>query len=175
MCNLPHARHRPHSIFCILPPDILIQISKNGTPEQRAQALETLSVDHTVRQFRATSAAALGPMQGQPRMSVTAPVKQRTIFNSQHTQQMPGIVARTEGAPPSADVSVNEAYDGLGRHLRFLSASYHRNSIDDAGLPLIATRPFRPATTTTRSGTASRWSLATATASSSTASPSRST
>lgn len=142
MCNLPHARHRPHSIFCILPPNILIEISKNGTPAQRAQALDTLSVDHTVRQFRATSAAALGPMQGQPRMSVTSPAKQRTIFDSQHTQQMPGNVARTEGAPPSADASVNEAYDGLGATFDFYLQTYHRNSIDDAGMPMNASVHF---------------------------------
>lgn len=142
MCNLPHVRQGRHSIFCILPPHILIEISKNGTPEQRAQALDTLSVDQSVRQFRATSAAALGPMRAQPRMSETPPVKQRTIFDSTHTQQLPGSAARTEGAPASADVSVNEAYDGLGATFDFYLQNYHRNSIDDAGMPMNASVHF---------------------------------
>ena len=142
MCNVSHARHRPHSIFCILPPHILIEISKNGTPQQRAQALDTLSVDHSIRQFRATSAAARGPMRAPPPMSVTAPVKQRTIYDAQHTQQLPGNVARTEGAPASADVNVNEAYDGLGATFDFYLQAYHRNSIDDAGMPMNASVHF---------------------------------
>lgn len=142
MCNLPYVRQVRHSIFCILPPHILIEISKNGTPEQRAQALDTLSVDQTVRQFRATTAAAMGPMRAQPRMSATPPVKQRTIFDSTHTQQLPGSAVRSEGSSPSSDVSVNEAYDGLGATFDFYLQTYHRNSIDDAGMPMNASVHF---------------------------------
>lgn len=142
MSNLPHHRHRPHSIFCILPPHILIEISKNGTPQQRAQALDTLSADHSIRQFRATNAAARGATRPSAPMSMAPPAKQRTIYDAQHSQQLPGNVIRTEGAAASADVSVNEAYEGLGATFDFYLQQYHRNSIDDAGMPMGASVHF---------------------------------
>ena len=46
---------------------------------------------------------------------------------------------RSEGDEPHADESVNEAYDGLGHTFDLLAAVYGRNSLDDEGLPLIAT------------------------------------
>jgi Zn-dependent metalloprotease len=55
---------------------------------------------------------------------------------------MPGTMARTEGAPPVADASVNEAYDGLGATFDFYLQTYHRNSIDDAGMPMNASVHF---------------------------------
>ena len=142
MSNLRHIQHRPHSIFCILPPHILIEISKNGTPQQRAQALDTLSADHSIRQFRATSAAALAPKGALPPMSAAAPAKQRTIYDAGHSQQLPGNMVRTEGAAASADPSVNEAYDGLGATFDFYLQQYQRNSIDNAGLPMNASVHF---------------------------------
>ena len=48
--------HR-HTILCVLPPHILNSISQNGTREQRAAALRTLSLDTTLRAFRATRRA----------------------------------------------------------------------------------------------------------------------
>src|SRR6266536_5938096 len=113
MDTFPHTKHRRHSISCILPPYILIEISKNGTPQQRTQALETLSLDDSLRQFRATAAAVVGPRRALPVISVKVPSKQRTIYDAKHLQQLPGRVARTEGTRSSADVSVNEAYNGL--------------------------------------------------------------
>ncbi len=75
-------------------------------------------------------------------MSVTSPAKQRTVYDAKHSQQLPGSVVRTEGARASADVSVNEAYDGFGTTFDFYLQAYHRNSIDDAGLPMHASVHF---------------------------------
>jgi Zn-dependent metalloprotease len=51
-------------------------------------------------------------------------------------------VVRTEGAPPTGDPAVDEAYDGLGATYDLYWEAYERNSIDDAGLPLNGTVHF---------------------------------
>jgi Zn-dependent metalloprotease len=134
-----HTSHR-HPIFCILPPHVLRSIAQRGNPEQRVMATNTLAVDATLRAFRAsaqTFAAA-------PSVDALANPgeKRRTIYTANHTQQLPGQRVRGEGDPPSGDVSVNEAYDGLGDTWDFFWNTYGRNSIDDEGLPLDATVHF---------------------------------
>jgi Zn-dependent metalloprotease len=67
------------------------------------------------------------------------PQKLRTIFDAKNGESLPGKVVRAEGQKASTDTSVNEAYDGLGYTFDFYLNVYHRNSIDNAGLPLRAT------------------------------------
>jgi Zn-dependent metalloprotease len=72
-------------------------------------------------------------------LSVPAAAKQRTVYDAQHQETLPGVPLRSEGAPPLADVEANEAYDGLGATFDFFADVYDRNSIDDEGLHLDAT------------------------------------
>lgn len=137
MCISPAHRH---SIFCILPPHLLRSIAQNGGPQQRAAALNTLSTDNTFRALRATPPQA--PAARRPARMVVEGQKQRTIYDTQNTQTLPGRVARTEGSRRSKDVAVNEAYDGLGATFDFFWEVYGRNSIDDEGMPLNATVHF---------------------------------
>jgi Zn-dependent metalloprotease len=133
MC-MPILHHRP--IFCILPPHILRQIAQNGTPAERAAALQTLSADMTLRLLRADQRTAPGGVlaaEGQ---------KQRTIYTANNAQTLPGDVVRRESDPAGDDVAVNEAYDGLGATYDFYWETFERNSIDDEGLPLNATVHF---------------------------------
>jgi Zn-dependent metalloprotease len=129
-----------HSIFCVLPPHILKSIVEKGTAEQRQNAANTLAVDNTLRAFRASA-----------RQFATAPSvdalaqpgeKRCTIYDADHAQQLPGRRVRGEGDPPSADVAVNEAFDGLTDTWNFFWNVYGRNSIDDEGMPLDATVHF---------------------------------
>lgn len=132
---------RSNSIFCILPPHILRAIAQNGTPQQRATALQTLLTDQTMRGIR----AAMPPAAAAPGRAGVLSVegqKQRTIYDTHHTQNLPGDVVRSEGAPPTGDVAADEAYDGLGATFDFYWEVYTRNSIDDEGLPLNATVHF---------------------------------
>lgn len=142
MCTALGGQHRQHSLLCILPPHILIEIAKNGSPKQRAQALDTLSADHTTRHFRSTRAIAIGMARAVPAAPVAPPALNRTIYDAGTLQQLPGKVVRTEGSGPSTDSSVNEAYDGLGATFEFYLEVYHRNSIDDGGMPLNASVHF---------------------------------
>jgi Zn-dependent metalloprotease len=129
-------RHR-HSIFCILPPHVLREIARNGNTAQRNAALDTLALDGTLRTQRATF-QLMGAAAGPTVMAAPAQVH-RTIYTASHSEALPGTLVRAEGQSPVADVSVNEAYDGLGATFEFYLKAYQRNSIDDHGLPLIST------------------------------------
>ncbi len=125
-----------HSIFCIISPDILSNIARNGSPQQRSEALNTMAIDQT---FRAARAAQPRPRtrRDQPRGVLTAPQKQRTIYDAKGDTSLPGTLIRPEGGAASGDVAVDEAYDGLGATWDFYHDIFDRNSIDDAGLPLV--------------------------------------
>jgi Zn-dependent metalloprotease len=138
MCN---ANHR-HPIFCILPPDILIRIARNGTKDQREFALQAIEIDQSFRTSRTTFSLLGGLKVTHDSNSSGELKKQRTICNSAHTHDLPGVVLRSEGQAPVADAAVNEAYDGLGDTFDFYLAAYQRNSIDNAGLPLKASVHF---------------------------------
>jgi Zn-dependent metalloprotease len=137
MCHSPHR----HSIFCIVPPHVLRRIAERGTPEQRAAASRSLAIDATLRAMRAARRPDLSP-GGPPSIGDAAGQKNRSIFNANHAQTLPGMLVRSEGQGPSGDVSIDEAYDGLGDTYDFYFEKYGRNSIDDEGLPLRATCHF---------------------------------
>ncbi|KDR33801.1 MULTISPECIES: M4 family metallopeptidase [Caballeronia] len=132
---------RPHSIYCILPPHMLEHIAKHGDAKQREIAIDTLSKDHTMRSFRAVE-ATLAVRRAAPMPTAAAPSAHRTIYTADETETLPGTVIRTEGAKPVKDDAANEAYDGLGATFEFYLEVFHRNSIDDAGMPLIGTVHF---------------------------------
>jgi Zn-dependent metalloprotease len=134
--------HHRHSIFCVIPPYVLDQIAQNGTPQQRAAALRTKSVDNTFRALRLAGAAAKATQPQTAATAVVPPGKRRSIYTAAHTETLPGTLVRGEGQAPVGDVAVNEAYDGLGATFDFFAAAYDRNSIDDAGMALDATVHF---------------------------------
>ncbi|PPF79660.1 peptidase M4 family protein [Subtercola sp. Z020] len=68
-----------------------------------------------------------------------APTLDRTVYTARNTEQLPGSKVRSEGEAPSSDVTVDEAYDGLGATYRLYDEAFGRNSIDGRGLPLLAT------------------------------------
>ena len=130
-----HSRHR-HSIFCILPPHVLREIARRGSPAQRSAALRALALDGTLRTQRLTFQLLARPVG----FAVAAtPQVHRTIYTTNNTQELPGSLVRGEGQPAVGDPSVNEAYDGLGDTFEFYLTAFQRNSIDDHGLPLVAT------------------------------------
>jgi Zn-dependent metalloprotease len=137
MCN-----HR-HPIFCILPPHILVEIAKNGTKAQREFAVHALDVDSSIRTNRLTFSLLGGLQVPHVEAAGTAmPQKLRTIFDTRHSQILPGQLVRSEGQAPVKDAAVNQAYDGLGETFDFYSDVYQRNSIDNRGLPLKASVHF---------------------------------
>jgi Zn-dependent metalloprotease len=133
VCN----NHR-HAIFCILPPHVLRNIAKNGTAEEREAALNTLALDQTMRTTRLTYSLAGGLKVPHPESASAPPQEKRSIYDAKHSQNLPGNLVRGEGQAAVTDTAVNQAYDGLGDTFAFYFKVYERNSIDNAGLPLIA-------------------------------------
>jgi Zn-dependent metalloprotease len=134
-------QHR-HPIFCILPPHVLRNIARNGNKEERDAALNTLALDTTFRTSRVAYAAAGGMKVSHPEAALSAPHPKRSIFDAGHGQHLSGKLVRSEGQAAVTDVAVNQAYDGLGDTFNFYLDIYHRNSIDNAGLPLVASVHF---------------------------------
>jgi len=125
-----------------LPPYILRKLAKDATGKAAEKALRTMAIDATFRSLRATSPPPRS-LRG-PSVSAGPDAKvNRTIYTAKNTQNLPGDLIRSEGGPAVAnDVAANEAYDGLGATFDFYHQVYERNSIDDEGLPLIATVHF---------------------------------
>jgi Zn-dependent metalloprotease len=115
----------------IVPPHILNNIVEKGEKEQRAFALQSLTLSARMRGQR--DITSLLPIQA------VAGAKRRTIYNAHHTEALPGARARGEGSKPVKDRAVNEAYDYCGDVYDFYKHVADRNSVDDQGLRLDST------------------------------------
>lgn len=127
-------------VFCgIVPPHLLDQLSRSGSPAVRNAARNALRMDaaHRDRRIEVMRAAPSAP--GEPAPEPARPEPNRTIGDAEHHQRLPGKVVRTEGQDPVEDATVNRAYDGLGHTFELFQAVFARDSIDGAGLPLNAT------------------------------------
>ena len=122
----------------IVPPALLERVARTGGDADRQAALDTLAIDSAIRAARLHN--ALVGVAAAPRALTRAGLGQprRTIFDAQHKDDLHATtVLRDEGQPAVADESANQAYDGLGATYRFYWEVFQRDSIDDAGLPLL--------------------------------------
>ncbi|MBX0300015.1 M4 family metallopeptidase [Cryobacterium sp. 1639] len=124
----------------IVPPYLLAHLATVDDPRFSAAAeaaRRSLRVDAPIRSLRSSdNRPTARPAVPAPGM---AGVVRRTIWDADHLQSLPGRIVRTEGAPPVADVTVNEAYTGLGDTHDLFWSRYQLDSIDGRGLPLDAT------------------------------------
>jgi Zn-dependent metalloprotease len=116
-----------------------MQVARRGSDRERSLALDTLAIDHSIRLARVQRSVL---SQAVPPRLVVALGGQghpnRTIFDAQHLQDTHATtVMRTEGQAQVQDAGANQAYDGLGDTYNFYWQVLARNSIDDAGLPLL--------------------------------------
>src|SRR5262249_36251345 len=99
---------------------------------------DTLALDGTIRTqrlaFQMMAVAAPRPV-----LAAAPPQVHRSIYTAKNTQTQPGTLVRSEGQGASGDQEGDEAYAGLGATFALYLKNYQRNSIDDHGLPLIAT------------------------------------
>lgn len=126
--------HKHSHLNCILPPHILKNIVSNGTPGQKNLAINTLKLSAQMRGQRQALADFTAAT-----FRVAMGGKDRVIYDARNGSSLPGTVARKEGDAPSADVAVNEAYDGSGVTYDLYSNVYGRNSIDGNGMRLDST------------------------------------
>ena len=125
--------------YSIVPPYLLTRLAETDddrVSRASAAARRSLLVDPPLRRDRAAHSAArptaATDSAGDKRVK-------RTISDAQGQETLPGVIVRRETDAATGDVAVTEAFDGLGAtHALFLDA-FGRNSIDDNGLPLLAT------------------------------------
>jgi Zn-dependent metalloprotease len=123
--------HRPHGI---VPPHVLRHLARHGDEEHRAAALDTLLATERFRGERSATVAAL--------RGVPAGQRQRTIYDTGHTERLPGRLVRAEDSGPVPDGAANQAFDGLGATYDFYAEVMKRTSIDDHGERLDASVHF---------------------------------
>jgi Zn-dependent metalloprotease len=121
-----------HAIQCIIPPYINEHLAKSADPATRARAISNLKTAATMRAMRVMA-------QAMPTLMVSAaPAKRknRLVYTSKKTDQLPGTLARSEGQAKVTDKSVNEAYDFSGDTYDFYDQIFGRNSLDNNGMTL---------------------------------------
>lgn len=154
------------SHFCgILPPYLLERLAQSDDEQVRESAAHTVAADVAMRQRREARAERAAPQRGprgvvqpglldhvraqRPELRVVgsevsaaeAPqpaAVRRSIHDAQHRTTLPGRLVREEGEPESSDESVNEAYAGLGATWELFYEAFGRDSLDGAGLELVA-------------------------------------
>jgi Zn-dependent metalloprotease len=126
-------RIRRQPLHCIVPPYILREIARRGSPEQQEWAWRGLEVSEQFRGER----SALGAIAAA--VATPAGAKRRSVFDAEGGSSLPGRLVRSEGDPRSKDPAVNEAYDGAGATFDLFLEAYGRNSIDDRGMRLDST------------------------------------
>ena len=131
--------HKHSPIHCIIPPDMLKNIATKGTASQKNMAMSTLKVSAQMRGQR----QALEDFTAATFRVAVVGGKERIVYDAKNGSNLPGTVARKEGDAPSADVAVNEAYDGSGTTYDLFSDIYKRNSIDANGMRLDSTVHYR--------------------------------
>ncbi len=125
----------------IIPPHILERLAAVGDADLAQRAREALIdswSEHRTRGVRDGEPAAR-PRRPRLTRGTIAGGPVRLISDARGTTTLPGTKVRGEGDPATADVTVTEAYDGLGATWTLFAEVYGRNSLDGRGLPLRAT------------------------------------
>ncbi|MDB6175945.1 M4 family metallopeptidase [Paracoccus sp. Z330] len=146
MCfSLSCASHHP--ITCIIPPHMLRVLALRGDESTARMARSLLKQTEKLRDER-NEHATTGPgphgdfagLEAQARSddgSLCCP--DRRIHDGEFKAALPGRLLRQEGDPSAGDRDVDLAYDGAGDVFSLFAEEYGRNSLDGAGMPLIAT------------------------------------
>ncbi|AZS44544.1 Protease PrtS [Microbacterium oleivorans] len=126
-------------MHAIVPPYLLARLA--AAPAER--------FPHAVAAARATLAVprAYAPLRAHIDLSVdgdslvvsAAPDPDRLISDAQNREVLPGTPVRAEGADPSGDTAVDEAYDGLGATFAFLWDAFERVGLTGTSGSLAAT------------------------------------
>ena len=133
------SRRQRSPLRCILPPDILLNVARDGSAEERAAALATLAVDQSFRLSRAEAAARTAPRHARS-VSLTAGGGQphRSIYDQHHSPTPKlGTLVRAEGALAVRDAAINDAYDNFGATYSLYWDIFRRDSIDGQGMPIV--------------------------------------
>ncbi|HKQ21794.1 MAG TPA: M4 family metallopeptidase [Nitrososphaeraceae archaeon] len=123
-----HAKH----ICFIIPEYVNKKIVEKGTKKQKEHAWKNLVLTEQLRGRRSVT----GLMSS---MFSVSNKLDRTIFDAQNKESLPGKLIRHEGGKAVGDRTVVEAYDYSGYTYNFFKNIFKRNSIDTRGMKLDST------------------------------------
>ena len=129
---------RGHSINCtkqtcfIIPEYVNKKIVEKGTKKQKEQAWRNLILTEQLRGRRQVTGLMSSMFSVSNRLD-------RTIFDAQNSENLPGNLVRHEGQKPRGGTTVTEAYDYSGSTYNFFKNVFKRNSIDTRGMRLDST------------------------------------
>ncbi|WP_152360222.1 protealysin inhibitor emfourin [Microlunatus speluncae] len=123
----------------IVPPYLIARLREHPDAHVAECARQTLDVDLELRRFRPPATPAAQSRARPAEAVAEEPGPRREIGDAQNGSEVPGRIVRSEGEPAVEDPAVNEAYDGLGTTWRLFHDVFGRDSLDGAGLPLLAT------------------------------------
>jgi Zn-dependent metalloprotease len=119
----------------IVPPYLLEHLERTAAdPNLRARYRQSLQHDAVLR----TRPAAIRQAPQEDQQAPAAGSPEREVYDAENGTELPGRQVRTEGEQPVQDAAVNEAYDGTGATWKMFKECFGRDSVDNAGLPLIS-------------------------------------
>jgi len=119
--------------FCfIIPEYVNKKIVEKGSKKQKEHAWKNLILTEQLRGRRLVT----GLMSS---MFSVSNKLDRTIFDTQNMEDLPGNIVRREGGKAKGDKTVTEAYAYSGATYNFFKDIFDRNSIDTRGMKLDST------------------------------------
>lgn len=119
---------RYRCVCCALPKRLLEHVDRKAGTQHAAAHAHTEAL--RAQRHEASAKGTRPPAGGQ---------RHRMLHDARgRTQPLPGELVRGEAGAPVRDAVVNDAYDNLGITLDFYSQVFGRNSLDNAGMDVIA-------------------------------------
>jgi Zn-dependent metalloprotease len=119
--------------FCFIIPEYINKnIVEKGSKRQKEHAWKNLILTEQLRGRRLVT----GLMSS---MFSVSNKLDRTIFDAQNMENLPGNLVRREGGKSKGDKTVTEAYEYSGTTYNFFKDIFDRNSIDTRGMKLDST------------------------------------
>lgn len=113
-----------------IPPYLLQRVATTHVDAEAARVCHrTLAVDEQLRARRCGTAVAPPPAAADTGW---------VVHSAEFRSELPGRPVRSEGQPPSGDVAVDEAYDGITASLDLFRDELGRDSFDGRGATVIA-------------------------------------
>ncbi|MBU3030558.1 M4 family metallopeptidase [Paracoccus marinaquae] len=136
-----------HPINCIIPPYMLKVMALRGDEKTAQMARTLLKQTEKLREERAEHNSPTPPPAAERGVFVSRAVTEagslccpeRRIHDGEFKAALPGKLIRSEGDPATGDADADLAYDGAGEVFGLFAEEYGRNSLDGAGMPLVAT------------------------------------
>lgn len=139
-------------IHCVIPPYMVDAIIRKGTADQRAQIENLVAVSNTMRGARAL-APGFAPEPAVPvqaflpsvDVAADAPAEPSIlVFDMQGNEdrgELPGVSVRND-VTVSGDADVDRAWDCARETWMLYATEYQRDSLDDAGMPIVSSVHF---------------------------------